>query len=140
MRTTPLSVRDPAPWFACRSALNPSFQFDTVAGRYVVLCFLESAGDSAAGRLLAQITARRSRFDDEHLCFFAVSSDPEDERPGRVVDMLPGIRTLWDFDRSVARLYGANLADGARRGLIYVLDFRLPGQSAVSRGRRAGAG
>jgi hypothetical protein len=36
---------DPAPWFEQRTANNPAFIFDTVGGRYIVLCFLGTAGD-----------------------------------------------------------------------------------------------
>jgi hypothetical protein len=40
-----LAPGDPAPWFNQRSTSNPSYAFDTAAGRYIVLCFFASAGD-----------------------------------------------------------------------------------------------
>jgi peroxiredoxin len=43
MRRTLLTVGEPAPWFTARSINNPRFHFDTIAGRYVVLCFFGSA-------------------------------------------------------------------------------------------------
>ena len=40
-----LTVGEPAPWFTARCTANPAYKFDTVAGRYVVLCFFGSAGN-----------------------------------------------------------------------------------------------
>jgi predicted 2-oxoglutarate/Fe(II)-dependent dioxygenase YbiX/peroxiredoxin len=97
---------DPAPWFTQRSGRNPSFVFDTAAGRYLVLGFVGSA-DEAAQRALAAVKARTDVFDDRHASFFAVTLDPTDEREGRLADRAPGFRVLWDFDTSVHRLYGA---------------------------------
>jgi hypothetical protein len=50
---------DPAPWFVARSTADPRYRIDTAAGRYVVLCFLGSAGDAAAAAAL-QISHWRS--------------------------------------------------------------------------------
>ena len=129
MRTIPLTPGEPAPWFAARSSNNPRFQFDTVAGRYVVLCFFESAGAPASRQILDDIFAARERFDDDRACFFGVSVDPEDERLGRVAQQLPGVRYFWDFDRAVSRLFGAETqpADSGTqyRRFTLVLDPRL---------------
>ena len=46
---------DAAPTFECASSVNPRFQFDTVAGRYVVLSFFGSTKDAASQRFLAEI-------------------------------------------------------------------------------------
>lgn len=125
MRTTPLAAGEPAPWFECRTRSRERFAFDTIAGRYIVLCFFGSAGDPVAAQLVRQIEASRTRFDDIHLSFFGVSVDPEDERQHRVSESLPGIRYFWDFDRAVSALYGAVQAGGDYRGLTYVLDPAL---------------
>jgi len=42
----------PAPWFQARCTTNPKFNFDTVGGRYVVLCFCGSAADHFAATVL----------------------------------------------------------------------------------------
>jgi predicted 2-oxoglutarate/Fe(II)-dependent dioxygenase YbiX len=55
----------------------------------------------------------RDRFDVENACFFGVSTDPDDERLGRVRQQWPGVMYFWDFDRAVSRLYGAAPPDGA---------------------------
>jgi peroxiredoxin len=103
---------DPVPWFVARSTVNPEFHFDTVAGRYIVLCFFGSAADPAARRLLDAVQQNEGRFDGAHAAFFGVSTDPEDESLGRIRQEHPGLVYFWDFDRSISRLYGAAPADG----------------------------
>jgi peroxiredoxin/predicted 2-oxoglutarate/Fe(II)-dependent dioxygenase YbiX len=125
MRAAPLAVGEPAPWFACRTRANARYVFDSVAGRYVVICLFGSSAEPAAAKLLEGIRARRSRFDDENLCFFGVSADPEDEQRPLVADSIPGIRYFWDLDKSVSSLFGALQADGAYRPITYVLDPAL---------------
>jgi peroxiredoxin/predicted 2-oxoglutarate/Fe(II)-dependent dioxygenase YbiX len=102
-----LQAGDPAPWFVQRCTSNERYAFDTVAGRYIVLCFFGSAGPASGQARLAQVQQLRSRFDDQRLAFFGVSVDPADEASGRVREALPGIRHFWDSDRRVSRLYGA---------------------------------
>ncbi|MCP1418484.1 peroxiredoxin/predicted 2-oxoglutarate/Fe(II)-dependent dioxygenase YbiX [Pseudomonas laurylsulfativorans] len=125
MRATAFSVGQPAPWFHCRTQLRERFCFDTIAGRYVVLCFFGSAADPAATEILDSIQAHRQRFDDAQVCFFGVSVDPDDETLKRVESSIPGIRFIWDFDRSVSQLYGALQPDGSIRQMTYVLDPAL---------------
>ncbi|MBI2970052.1 MAG: 2OG-Fe(II) oxygenase [Gammaproteobacteria bacterium] len=133
MRTVPLSVGQPAPWITCRSGANPKFKFDTVAGRYVVLCFFGSAADPFSAGVLDGIASHRDRFDDENICFFGVSGDPDDERLGRARDQIPGIRFFWDFDGEVNALFGLT---GERR-VTYVLDTRLRVLAILSSGTDA---
>jgi predicted 2-oxoglutarate/Fe(II)-dependent dioxygenase YbiX/peroxiredoxin len=103
----PLTPGDPAPHFRQRSGSNPAYAFDTAAGRYLILCFLGSGGDAHAQQAVADVRARPDLFDDVHAAFFAVSNDPADESLARLDERVPGYRLFWDFDRSVARLYGA---------------------------------
>jgi len=119
-----LTVGEPAPWFAARSAVNPKFHFETIAGRYVVLCFFGSAADPAA-EALDGFVRLRAAFDDANASFFGVSNDPGDERDARVRNLVPGMRFFWDFDREVARLYGAVAPDETLRPHTLVLDLRL---------------
>jgi peroxiredoxin len=107
---------DPAPYFRQRSTGNPSYVFDTVAGRYVLLCFYGTAGDEAGRSRLAAVEADRALFDDETLCFFGVSVDPADDAQGRIREILPGLRHFHDHDRTVSRLYGASALEGGDGG------------------------
>lgn len=98
---------DPAPWFHQRSTSNPNYAFDTAAGRYIVLCFFASAGDSIGRAAIDRILSNRHLFDDARFSFFGVSLDPRDEGEGRVRESMPGIRFFWDANGAVSRLYGA---------------------------------
>jgi predicted 2-oxoglutarate/Fe(II)-dependent dioxygenase YbiX/peroxiredoxin len=103
-----LQVGDPAPWFRQKSTSNPDFAFDTVAGRYIVLCFYGTGADEIGrGALAAFQEQHRSLFDDDKIALFGVSVDPADLAQGRAKQILPGIRHFWDFDGKVGRLYGA---------------------------------
>ena len=102
---------DPAPHFRQRSFANPRYAFDTVGGRYIVLCFLGTAADAHSQAALDAARSRPDLFDDTAACFFGVSVDPDDEAERRVADSYPGYRFLWDFDLTVSRLYGAVATD-----------------------------
>jgi peroxiredoxin len=115
MQTRKLCRGDPAPWFAARGTDQPHFKLDTVAGRYVVLCFAGSAGDAgAAVALRVALAGHRALFNDLNACLLVVSTDPDDERLGRLRPS-PGVRPVWDFDRTVSRLYGAAADDDPSR-------------------------
>ncbi len=107
--------------------MNPRFHFDTIAGRFIVLCFFGSSANDSARQTLDAFRSRRERFDDVDCCFFGVSVDPQDEAQGRVQVELPGIHIFWDFDQRVSTLYGAS--DKARTSeyapQTFVLDERL---------------
>ena len=94
-----LTPGDPAPWFHQRSGGNPNYAFDTVGGRWIVMCFYGTAGDEDGKRALAAIAVNRALFDDYRACFFGVSLDPNDEAKERVADSMPGLRYLLGFRR-----------------------------------------
>lgn len=110
-----LTPGDPAPGFIQRSLSNPRYSFDSAAGRYLVLCFLGSAGDDHAQAALAAVHARSDIFDDVHASFFGVTVDPQDEALGRLATRLPGYRHFWDFDLTASRAYGAVARDADSR-------------------------
>ena len=125
MRTEHLRPGDPAPWFACRAQRNERYMFHMAAGRYIVLCFFGSAGEPRARTTILGLQSHRAHFDDVNLTFFGVSTDPLDEREVRIRDSLPGIRYLWDFDRSVSAVYGAIDSSGRYNNVTYILDPNL---------------
>jgi hypothetical protein len=106
---------DPAPWFVFRGGDQHAHRFDAIAGRYVVLCFIGTARDeTAADALRLALGQHRALFDDANACLCCVSADPQDERLGRLAAS-PGVRTIWDFDRTISRLYGAAADDDPAR-------------------------
>ncbi|HEY3789817.1 MAG TPA: 2OG-Fe(II) oxygenase [Urbifossiella sp.] len=117
---------EPAPWFTARCTANPKYQFDTVAGRYVILTFFGTAADAAGQRIVADIERNSARFDVENYCLFGVSVDPEDESLGRVQQRVQGVMYFWDFDAAISKLYGVIAADGKTyQRLTIVLDQAL---------------
>lgn len=129
---------EPVPWFVARTPMRPDFHFDTVAGRYIVMCFFGTAEEPASRRVLDDFRRHRERFDDVDLSFFGVSIDPADEQQARVREELPGIHFFWDFDRRISRLYRAVGPESADRpeGVPFrrfslVLDERLRVCAAV---------
>lgn len=126
MRKLPLGIGEPAPWFACRSTSNEDYHFNSVGGRYVVLSFFGSSADADGGRVLADFQSNRGIFDDTNICFFGVSTDPEDEKAGRVRESLPGMRYFWDFDLAISRQFGLAPEEGGDyRKATFLLDPRL---------------
>jgi peroxiredoxin/predicted 2-oxoglutarate/Fe(II)-dependent dioxygenase YbiX len=98
---------EPAPCFVQRSTSSERYNFDTVGGRYVVLAFFASATVPEFARVVELLRSERALFDDEKLAFFGISNDPNDELQQRLQPSYPGIRFFWDFDGTVARLYGS---------------------------------
>jgi predicted 2-oxoglutarate/Fe(II)-dependent dioxygenase YbiX/peroxiredoxin len=101
---------DPVPWFTACSSVSSDFAFHSVAGRYVVLCFLGAATSVLADGFQEAVRRHRALFDGTSVCLFCVSTDPEDQQPGRLPDSGPGIIHLWDVDQAVSRSYGAQQA------------------------------
>ena len=130
MRKRLLTLGEPAPWFSAPTTANANFYFDTVAGRYVVLSFFESAARPDSRRILDELWQARERFTDDVVTFFGVSNDPLDQQQARVQEQIPGMRFYWDFDRRVATEYGAVQLDpttGVQQFVAHtlVLDSRL---------------
>jgi len=99
---------DPVPLFRARASNGTSdYDFASVAGRYVVLAFLGSAGQEPVRRAMTAVRKHRKLFDDRHASFFGISVDPADETSGRLREALPGIRFFWDQDREISRRFGA---------------------------------
>ncbi|MGB0956491.1 MAG: 2OG-Fe(II) oxygenase [Panacagrimonas sp.] len=126
-----------APWFKARTSANPSFTFDTVGGRYVVLCFFGSAAREDSAAVLRGIEQNSAVFDDRNACFFGVSTDPDDEARNRVADAIPGRRFFWDFDRAVSRLYGAIDANHEHQTYSLILDPNLRVLAVLPFGQQA---
>ena len=102
-----LTPGDPAPWFTQIASTNRRFTFDTVAGRYIVLCFYGSLKDDAGRAAIEHVFAHRRHFDDQRVCLFGVSLDSSDQSDERLREDRPGVRFFWDGDGLVSKLYGA---------------------------------
>jgi predicted 2-oxoglutarate/Fe(II)-dependent dioxygenase YbiX/peroxiredoxin len=107
-----LTPGDPFPRVRQQSTSSPMYTFDTVGGRYIVMCFFGSAAAEAGARRVAVAAEHRDLFDDDRCAFFGVSVDPTDQATARIEESLPGVRHFWDFDRSVSQLCGALASEG----------------------------
>src|SRR5215217_4868598 len=81
-----LTTGDPAPWFVQRTASNPNYAFGSAAGRYIILCFFGTAGDTPGRAAIQSVLSNRQLFDDDRFSFFGVSLDPRDEAEERVCE------------------------------------------------------
>ncbi len=104
---------DPVPWFNQRTTNAPSYEFQTVGGRYVLMCFYATAGDAIGRAALDAIAAHRALFDDRRMSVFGVSLDPADASEERIAASIPGIRHFLDYDGAVTRQFGLLPKDGA---------------------------
>lgn len=119
---------DPVPAFVARALVNPRYTFATVAGRYVVVSYLVSAGVPGVEAFVRAAGAPGSPFDDSFASLFVVSADPDDFASGRLADCTPGVRILDDHDLAIAKLFGAHVGTENERRLAlgsWVLDTGL---------------
>ena len=128
---------DPAPWFVGRTRTRPDYAFNTVAGRYVVLGFVDSSRSASGQALIAAIAACRPLLDDVNLTCFGVTTDLEDEAEGRVEDQIPGVRWFFDTDCRISAEFGLVGPDGKLEPAWVVLD---PALRAVAVGPMSEAG
>jgi peroxiredoxin/predicted 2-oxoglutarate/Fe(II)-dependent dioxygenase YbiX len=125
MATTLISPGEPAPWFTAASISNPKYHFETVAGRYIVVCFFRSTKTPVAQQVLHDLWNYRTIFDDDTCCFFGVSTDPGDREHPLIQEAIPGIRFFWDFDYAISRKYGVGSSETHYQLCTYILDERL---------------
>lgn len=71
----PLTLGEPAPWFRAATPSIPEFTFESVAGRFILLAFLQ---DEPEGRrlMLQTLADHRSLFDDARISAFVIARDP----------------------------------------------------------------
>jgi predicted 2-oxoglutarate/Fe(II)-dependent dioxygenase YbiX/peroxiredoxin len=112
-----LEKGDPFPWLRQRTSTLPRFAVDSLAGRYIVLCFFGSLADPIGRSAMGVALRHRDLFDDKFACLFGISIDRDDETQKRICD-LPGggVRILWDFDESVCKACGIIPPDMAATG------------------------
>jgi alkyl hydroperoxide reductase subunit AhpC len=109
----PFRPGDPVPLFRARASNGvESYDFASVAGRYVVLAFLGSASWEPARRAMAAVREQRRLFDDCQASFFGISVDPVDRHSGWAEDIretqgtAPNFPMIGDPKLEVSKLYG----------------------------------
>jgi hypothetical protein len=90
------------------------------------MCCFGSAAGGAAASVIDAFLAHRGVFDDRSVTLMGVSVDPGDEATGRVQQVLPGFRCLWDFDHRASQALGTSDGPGGPYDArSIVLDRRL---------------
>jgi len=97
---------------------NPSYAFDSAAGRPIVMLFMGSGNWAPNQAALALLARNAGLFDDSRASFFGVTIDPADAADGRIAQRIPGIRWFLDYDRKVSRLYNALRGEDERADYI----------------------
>ena len=135
-----LQVGDPAPWFVCASNVNPTFDFSTAAGRYVVLSFFGSTAHPVGKALLESFLAAQDVFAEPDFYFFGVSVDGNDRNQAALTQIRPGLDIFWDSERKVTQRYHVASAEtpvASLQPVTFLLDpsFRVLGIFATHDGR-----
>jgi predicted 2-oxoglutarate/Fe(II)-dependent dioxygenase YbiX len=113
---------EPTPAFHARSATNPRFAFDTVAGRWIMVLLPGSLAEPGkAEQLAGMVGPHAGKLDAENAFLIVIGTDPADEREGRLKDG-PGRRVLWDDDGGALKALRAAEPDGTVRTGWMLLD------------------
>jgi peroxiredoxin len=121
----PISYGDPVPWFTAPTSSRPNYSFATVAGRYVVLCFLPSSRSAEGTAVIRAVAENRSLFQDTRCAFFGATADPLDQSDRLVADEIPGVRWFYDTDAAIARSFGTANERGEVAARWFLLDPML---------------
>ena len=114
-----------APWFTTSTSAHPELALDTMAGRFIALCFVPSSRSPEGRAVIAALAAHRALFQDVPCSFLGATADALDRAEGRVVDDIPGIRWFHDDAAAVARQYGAVDDEGRLVPCWFMLDPTL---------------
>jgi peroxiredoxin len=116
--TTPaIPLGDPVPWFSLPSVTGGRVDLHVDAGRWVVLCFLNSVSDPKSAVELATILGDASHLDEDHLVFFGILTTPPSPEMNAALAQTtgPALNFLVDYDGAISRRYGA---EGAPRTIL----------------------
>lgn len=98
---------DPLPRIVLPGPTNPQFVVDTLAGRYLVLCFAGTLAGPGSAAAQAAIAARPDLFDDRFAAAILITTERAESLGRAAADARRGPRILWDGDAAAARACGA---------------------------------
>ncbi len=118
-------IGDPVPWFDAQTLAGAATNLGVVAGRWIVLAFLNRLAHPDASRTLAELLGEAQLFKDDHLIFYVVLTEPPAEAELLAQVSHPALGFLMDYAGAISSAYGAY---GSPR--IMVLDpmLRLYGE------------
>ncbi|HXA39008.1 MAG TPA: 2OG-Fe(II) oxygenase [Phenylobacterium sp.] len=112
---------EPTPWFIAPSASNPTFNFSSTAGRYLLLGFPPSDPEKRQ-QVFGIMQANIDLLTDSHIACFTVLRDPALFANARDRD---GLRWFSDPQGAVSRLYGALDEAGVEHPIWVLIDPSL---------------
>jgi len=107
LRPAPPGFGESLPFFAAETDGIGRYSIDVAAGRWIVLMPFLSLTRAGAAAALAAINARAALFNDADAAFYGLSTDPADRFQRGLANAPVGRRYFWDFESTVAPLFGA---------------------------------
>lgn len=117
---------DPAPCFTAHSNVNPTFKFDTVAGRNIVLSFI--GGSNRSSGFLDKFSSL-AQYNDNHSSLFLVVPCTPEQTPFTLPLDNAGVRAFYDSNLEIHKLYG--IGDDVTKLTTVILSPRLQVQAIV---------
>jgi len=105
--TEKLETGDPAPWFDAQTLAGASISLGVVAGRWVVLCFLNALAHPDSSRALAELVGEAKLFEDDHLVFYGIMTETPAEAAQLAQVSHPALGFIVDKGGEITRRYGA---------------------------------
>lgn len=102
----PLEWGQAAPRFVAPAPINPTFDFASLGGRFVVLVFFGSTELPGMRETLEQLGERLHRWPDNRCVTFGVSNRRADWQDASVLKVFPNARIFHDAKWAIARDYG----------------------------------
>ncbi len=102
-----LEIGDAGPWFDARTLAGASINLGVVAGRWVVLAFLNRLADPESSTALAGLLGEANLFADDHMVFYGVLTEPPAEALQLAEVSHPAMGFILDCTRDISRVYGA---------------------------------
>jgi len=105
---------DVLPAFIAKTPINPSYEFDSAAGRKIVLIFIGSDTPGRTGGIVDQILSIAPQLHDNGFLIYLVTANPADKDNPRLRSACSRTMPFWDTDMAVHRQYGMAYSDGRR--------------------------
>lgn len=100
------------PTFNAASPINPRFEFQSVAGRNVILCFIGSGGLGQSARAVTALRSIEAALHRRGVLVYFVTADPEDRNNGSLQSEDRRTMPFWDDNAAIHRLYGMTYREG----------------------------
>src|SRR5580698_4152550 len=103
--TDHLDIGDPVPWFDARTLANASINLSVVAGRWVVLAFLNRLAHPDSSRALAELLSEAKLFNDDHMVFYGLVTEQPVEAEQLAQVSHPALGFIKDYSGEISEAY-----------------------------------